>query len=357
MSVDPLFLFCFFLYIYLFILFILEPFPPPLESTPWRTRVDDSSLKGRGDRASWKISCMKRVAEQLTVAMVLVGMATSWVGNRRAGPWLAERVWTDGGETKKKQREKVRRRGCGYREKKTFTERAENREKEAQGGTGELARVVQVWFQHFLGFSHFIMIQSWFLFFFLLLSSFVDWSGCHRPFVSFARPLPDHAWPHSTSIPCVWPLAYTTNWPKPHLLFSIAPKLINPSTLHACDHLAWEWRTPLPFAAKPFLYPHLCPLLICSLPSTPSSLIPTIYPSPTTNLPYPSHRCQTHFLSLGFLHPVVNPSTKLLPRWPPKPPPTRPPAPPPSVADDASVQAAIVGTRHLQRRSTASSWE
>ena len=195
-----------------------------------------------------------------------------------------------------------------------------------------------------------------FIFYFFLLSSFVDWSGCHRSFV-FARPLPDHAWPYSTSIPCVWPLAYTTNWPKPHLLFSIAPKLINPSTLHACDHLAWEWRTPLPFAAKPFLYPHLCPLLICSLPSTPSSLIPTIYPSPTTNLPYPSHRHQTHFLSLGFLHPVVNPSTKLLPRWPPKPPPTRPPAPPPSVADDASVQAAIVGTRHLQRRSTASSWE
>ena len=70
-------LFVLFFLIYLFILFILEPFPPPLESTPWRTRVDDSSLKGRGDRASWKISCMKRVAEQLTVAMVLVGMATS----------------------------------------------------------------------------------------------------------------------------------------------------------------------------------------------------------------------------------------------------------------------------------------
>ena len=167
---PPLFVLFFliyiYLFIYLFILFILEPFPPPLESTPWRTRVDDSSLKGRGDRASWKISCMKRVAEQLTVAMVLVGMATSWVGNRRAGPWLAERVWTDGGETKKKQREKVRRRGRGYREKKTFTKRAENREKEAQGGAGELARVVQVWFQHLLGFSHFIMIQSWFLFFY-----------------------------------------------------------------------------------------------------------------------------------------------------------------------------------------------
>ena len=126
-------------------------------------------------------------------------------------------------------------------------------------------------------------------------------------------------------------------------------------TSHACDHLAWEWRTPLPFAAKPFLYPHLCPLLICSLPSTPSSLIPTIYPSPTTNLPYPSHRHQTHFLSLGFLHPVVNPSTKLLPRWPPNPPPTRPLAPLPSVVADAFVQAVIVGTRHLPRQSTTSS--
>ena len=41
-------------------------------------------------------SCMKHVAEQLTMAMALVGMATSWVREKRAGPWLEGGVLTEG---------------------------------------------------------------------------------------------------------------------------------------------------------------------------------------------------------------------------------------------------------------------
>ena len=42
-----------------------------------------------GGPAPWKISCMKHMAEQLTVAMVLVGMVTSGV-SRKSGGCLGE---------------------------------------------------------------------------------------------------------------------------------------------------------------------------------------------------------------------------------------------------------------------------
>lgn len=89
----------------------------------------------------------------------------------------------------------MRRRGCGYREKKAFTERAENREKGSSGrsrgarpsGLGMIS--ASSWIFTFHYDSILILV---FIFYFFLLSSFVDWSGCHRSFV-FARPLPDHA--------------------------------------------------------------------------------------------------------------------------------------------------------------------